>query len=259
MFFILSKILDFLISPVIWIIFFLLFSILTKNPKRKKIALITSFSMLLFFSNSFIIDEFMRAWEIKAVKKEEIKEPYDYGIILGGMISFDSEYDRVNFVRSVDRLMQTLELYKLNKIKKILITSGSGSLKEPGMKEAEILKKYLVNIGAPDEDILTESVSRNTHENAVFTAKLLTGKNKKPACLPARYLLITSASHMRRSLGCFRKAGIIADPYVTDRYAGHRKFYPDHLLLPNVQALEAWNVFLHELAGCAVYKICGYM
>lgn len=253
MFFILSKILDFLITPLVWALGLLLYSLFSKIPKRKKIALITSLSILLFFSNSFILDEFMRLWEVKTISKESITKPYDYGIVMGGMITFDSKFDRVNFVRSVDRVMQAVELYKLGKIKKILITSGTGSLKEPDMKEAVIIKNYLVKIGFPAHDIISESASRNTYENAIYTIKLI-GKDPKK-----KYLIITSATHMHRSLGCFAKAGLLADPYVANRYAGPRKFYFDHLFLPKTQTLDEWNVLIHEWIGYIMYKLNGYL
>lgn len=253
MFFILSKILDFIIAPIVWSIGLLIYSLFSRIPKRKKIALITSLSVLLFFSNSFIFDECMRLWEVKTTSKESIKEPYDYGIVMGGMITFDSKFDRINFVRSVDRILQAVELYKLGKIKKIFITSGTGSLKEPEMKEALILKKYLVNIGFPAYDIITESASRNTYENAKYTVRLL-GKNTHK-----KFILITSASHMRRSLACMKKAGLVADPYVADRYAGPRKFHFDHLFLPKAQVLDGWDTLIHDVIGYMMYKFNGYL
>jgi uncharacterized SAM-binding protein YcdF (DUF218 family) len=146
-----------------------------------------------------------------------------------------------------------MDLYKLGKIKKILITSGTGSLKEPDMKEALIIKNYIVKIGIPENDVITESASRNTYENAVYTIKLI---GKDPA---KKYLVITSASHMRRSLGCFDKAGLKVDSYVADRYAGPRKFYIDHLLLPKTQALDGWNILIHEVVGYIMYKMNGYL
>ena len=59
MFFYLSKILSFLISPISWIVIFLLIAIFAKDARRKKRSLITSVVLLLFFTNSFILDEFI--------------------------------------------------------------------------------------------------------------------------------------------------------------------------------------------------------
>ncbi|MCK5823186.1 MAG: YdcF family protein, partial [Bacteroidales bacterium] len=228
MFFFFSKLLLFTITPIVWIIALLLVSLFVKKAIIKKYCLIISVALLLFFSNSFILDEFMRAWEINAVQDFELKQSYDYGIVLSGMTSYDTDYKRLNFMRSSDRLLQTIKLYKQNRIKKIFISGGSGSIIGYKYCEAAGLKNYLIKIGIPKEDIITEKNSRNTRENAEFTAKILLNKEQPVTCL-----LITSAFHMRRSKGCFDKAGLIVDIYPTDRYAGQRKYIFDHLFIPN--------------------------
>ncbi|HBX53601.1 MAG: hypothetical protein A2275_11800 [Bacteroidetes bacterium RIFOXYA12_FULL_35_11] len=249
--FFLSRLLDFLTTPIIWVFVLFLYGLITHIPSRKKIFLITTFVLLYLFSNTFLLNECMRAWETSGVRKGAIKEPYDYGIVLGGMITYDSETDKIQFVRSVNRVMQALELYKEGKIKKIVISSGAGSLKNRNTSEAAIIKKYIEKLGIPTQDIIAENASRNTYENAVFTNKLL--GNKK-----SRNLLITSSYHMRRSLACFKKTGLVVDSFVVDRYAVSRKFYPDVLFLPSAKALEGWNVLLHEIMGFVVYRVMGY-
>ncbi|MGZ4118990.1 MAG: YdcF family protein, partial [Bacteroidia bacterium] len=69
---------------------------------------------------------------------------------------------------------------------------------------------------------------------------------------------ITSAFHMRRSLGCFNKVGIATVPYSTDRYAGPRKFEFDYLFIPNSSVMNDWNTLIHEIIGYITYKISGY-
>jgi uncharacterized SAM-binding protein YcdF (DUF218 family) len=73
-----------------------------------------------------------------------------------------------------------------------------------------------------------------------------------------KFLLITSGYHMRRSLACFQKIGIAVTPYSTDRLGGKPKFVFDHLLLPNLHALETWQVIIHEMTGLVMYKVAGY-
>ena len=208
----------------------------------------------MFFSNSFILDEFMRAWEINAVQDCELKQSYDYGILLSGMTAPDTKYKRLNFMRSSDRLLQTIRLYKQKKIKKIFISGGSGSIINKEYCESIDLKKYLIQIGIPEEDIITETNSRNTRENAEFTAKIMLNKEQ-----PVNCLLITSAFHMRRSKGCFDKAGLKVDIYPTDRYAGQRKYLFDHLFIPNHVTFNSWNLLIHEVTGYVIYAIMGYV
>ncbi len=253
MFFVLSKTMHYLLTPVLWIVVLFIVAFIVRKPKLKIRLFILAGIILLLFSNSFIQDEFMRWWEVDATAQTELKESYSYGIVLSGMISYDNKYDRINFLRSSDRLLQAIDLYKDGKIKKIFITGGSGELNNPNFKEAEILRNYLVKIGIPENDILVETDSRNTFENACASAKLL-----KPQKSSDTYLLITSAFHMRRSAACFKKAGFDFDVYVTDRYAGNRKFSFDHLIVPNVYALSRWTLLIHEVSGFLVYKIVGY-
>ena len=252
MFFILSKLLQFVINPLIWIIVLLFLSLLWKDDNFKKKCLRWALGFTLVFSNSFIFDECDRAWEIPLTRYESLKK-YEGAIVLGGMMKYDKQHDRLQFQRGADRLFQAIELYKRGYIAKIIFTGGSGSILHPEDKEGPWVKRYLLTLGIPEKDFLIESESNNTHENAVFTKALL-DKEK----LTGNFLLITSAFHMRRSLACFQKEGIIAVPYSTDKSAGHRKFEFDHLLIPDASALYGFNNLIHEIAGFITYKIVGY-
>ena len=252
MFFALSKLLAFIITPALWIITILGIAVFTKNETRKRKFLCWGFGLLLFFSNTFIFNEFIHPWEIPATETSALKK-YEIGIVLGGMSVYDERMDRVQFYRGVDRLLQAVELYRKGYIKKIIFTGGSGRLLHPEMKEGKYLKRYLNYFNIPETDFLMESESQNTHENATMTKAIIEKEH-----LTGNVLLITSAFHMRRSLGCFRKVGIIADPYSTDRYSGKRKFEFDHVFIPDISALEGWSNLIHEVTGFVIYKIMGY-
>lgn len=251
-FFLLSKLLTFLISPIVWIISLLFVFVYSKNERRRKKCFYWAFSLLLFFSNSFIFDEFARAWEVPATPYEDL-EIYDVGIVLGGMSVYDEELQRPQFYRGVDRLLQAVELYKLGMIKKVVFTGGSGRLLHPEMKEGDYIKRYMVFMGIPEKDIIIESQSQNTRENALYTKNLLEERK-----LTGRYLLITSAFHMRRSMNCFKTVGLDVTPYSTDRYSGPRKWEFDHLFIPNTSALNDWYTLIHEVVGYVTYKVIGY-
>jgi uncharacterized SAM-binding protein YcdF (DUF218 family) len=252
MFFLLSKLLTFIITPIVWIIALFCVAIWSKNERRRKKCFIWAFSLLVFFSNGFIFDEFARAWEIPATKYEDL-QVYDVAIVLGGMSVYDEEYERAQFYRGVDRILQAVELYKLGMVKKILLTGGSGRVLHPEMKEGVYLKRYILFMGVKEEDLILESESQNTHENAMYTKKILDEKKFK-----GRLLLVTSAFHMRRALGCFKTVGLDVEPYSTDRYAGPRKFEFDHLLIPNASVLNDWTQLIHEWVGAFIYKAVGY-
>jgi len=252
MFFIFSKLLVFIITPLVWIITLLFFSLFSKKEKSKTRCVRWALILSIFFSNAFIFDECMRLWEIPATPYKDLKT-YDAGIVLGGFITYDQKIDRLQFNRSTDRLLQAIELYKRGIIKKIIFTGGSGSINHPDEKEGIYVKRYLLTIGIPEQDFFIENESRNTHENATLTKNLIKTKH-----ITGDLLLITSASHMRRSLACFNKAGITTTHYSTDRYAGPRKFELDHLLIPTISAMEHWSTLLKEITGIITYKIMGY-
>jgi uncharacterized SAM-binding protein YcdF (DUF218 family) len=252
-FFLLSKILVFLISPLTWVVTLLVVSLFAKNPARKKKLFISSLIVLYVFSNPFIADEAMRAWEPTTPDLKRTQK-YDYAIVLGGMIWYDARQDKPQFMRGADRIFQTIPLLQRGQIKKIIITGGSGSILHQEYKEADILKKYLVKLGIPDSSIITEDQSRNTHENALFTKKILDSLNVRDSVL-----FVTSAFHLRRATGSFEKAGITKlVPYPTDRYSGPRKFEFDHAFLPSPDAMDQWQLLIHEVTGYLVYKIRGY-
>ncbi|MCW3070705.1 MAG: hypothetical protein JWO44_595 [Bacteroidetes bacterium] len=253
MFFILSKLLAFMITPLVWIIALLIWSFLAKDEKRKKKLLRAVLVLSLLFSNSFIFDEVARAWEIPATPYKDLKK-YEYGVVLGGMSVYDPSMERAQFYRGIDRLIQAVELYRRGTIKKIIFTGGSGRILHPEMKEGNYINRYLLYMGIPKEDVIIETESQNTRENATFTKKMLDDQKIRGGDM----LLITSAFHMRRSLGCFRKAGMSVDPYSTDRYSGPRKFEFDYLFIPNISAMNDWDIIIHEMLGYITYKVFGY-
>lgn len=251
MFFYLSKILFFLTTPIVWIFGLFLWGMLTKKPLRKKRLLWTSLICFYFFSNAFITDEFVRAYE---EQNKPITEQFDVAIVLGGFSNYDADLKIVQFHSASDRLTEGIRLYKTGKAKKIMIVSGSGSIMRPDEKEAIYIKDYLLTIGIPKRDLIIEFESKNTRENAVFAKEILDEKYKN-----GNFILITSAFHMPRAKRCFDKVGIHTTPYSVDQQAGPRKFLLDHLFIPEVDSLRRWQMLIKEWLGFTVYWIMGYI
>jgi len=255
MFFFISKILSFLYSPAFWIFFLLVFSLIFFNNKKKlKLNIICSLVFYFIFSNSFIVDEVMRLWEMPLTT--EVQTEYDAGILLGGgMVTLDAKTQRLIFLHNTDRFLQTLKLYKEKRIKKIIIAGGAGCLLFPNIAEAPLLKKYLLDINIPEKDIYIDSLSNNTYQNALYTKEII----EKSFSKKGKYLLITSAVHMRRSLACFKKLEIDVTPYTTTKHSGERRYQIDHLLMPNHQSFGYWEEFNHEFFGYIAYGVMGYL
>lgn len=255
MFFVLSKVLYFIIQPINWVVALLFFAVFSKKPNRKKACAKWALILSLFFNHHFTFNLVMRAWEPETITKNEIKETYDVGILLGGYSNFyiTPDDDRHNFSSRANRFNQTLRLYHEGYIKKILLTGGSGAVLHTNPSEAEKIKTYLMSINIPETDIIVEADSRNTHENALFTKQILDEQYPNQ-----KYLLITSAWHMRRSAACFKKQDVPFTPYAVDYLSERVRFAPISILIPDRLGFAKWEMLIKEWVGYIVYKLRNY-
>ncbi len=255
MFFVLSKTLNFLVLPLTMVVAFFILSVFVKQQPWKKRFFWTGFILLLFFSNDYISNTIMRAWEIDAKPFSEVT-PHQLGIVLTGTTqSFMKPDDRVYFKRGADRVTHTIQLYKLGLIKKILISGGSGRLLKDDEPEADKFKRVMMMADIPEIDIILENKTRNTYESAVAVKKVMDSLEYKVGdCL-----LITSAFHMRRSLACYHKAGLDIEPFSADFYGVPEKIFITALLLPSIEGFIIWEKLLKEWTGFIAYKVAGYI
>lgn len=256
MFFVLSKILNYLTMPLVIVCLCFLLNIIIRKVKWKRIFFWSGLGLLFFFSNDFIANEVMMAWEPDATPYIDMKKRYEYGIMLTGVTSSELKpRDRVYFHKGADRVTHTVQLYKLGIIKKIIVSGGSGRLLDTTVREANDVMDAMTMMGVPGEDILVESTSRNTFESAVEVKKILDLRLIKPS----ECLLITSAFHMRRSIACYRKAEMDMNTFTTDFYTHRRTFTPDTWLVPRIEAMLIWQRLIKEWVGLVAYKIVGYV
>ena len=229
----------------------MIFSFFSKKPKTKNWLLAISIILLIVFTNNYFFNIVDKNYEFPSRKASSVKEKYGYGIILGGMTSVDPLTGRTSYGPSIDRLLQGIILYKQGTIKKILISSGSGILLGNEVKEAIVLKELCLDLGIPKKDLIIEPNSRNTRENAVFTRLILNQYNQK-------ILLITSAFHMRRAAGCFKKCGFNFDTFSTDPLEVQFMGIDDYFI-PKADPIYKWTVVIKEWIGYISYKLVGYI
>ena len=253
MFFYLSKIFGYLINPTAWVFMALLAAAILRGRWRKWL-LILGLVLFYLFSNNFLLKQFAGPWEKQGITK--LHQTYDVGIVLGGWIAeYDASLDRAVFKAVPDRFLQAYRLYQTGKIRKILLSGGSGHYLYPRKKEARVLRNYLIEIGVPSEDILADTTSKNTHQNAVHTKRIL---DKHPE-LESK-LLITSAIHMKRAMACFKAEGVEAVPFGTDRIVpGDGVVNWEVLFVPDVVSFRYWHLLIHEWIGYLVYDLKGYI
>ena len=245
MFFVVSKLMNFMINPMTWIFFILLMALFSSKHQKKLVF--ASLLMLFFFSNAFIFNEISRFWGLKKSMNTDIQ--YDVGIVLGGVADYDKKSNLLNFNNYSDRLFFAKKLFINEKINKILFSGGNGELFSNDYVEAVEMKKFLIKNGINENDILIETSSRNTHENIKNSIKICEEKKFK------RILLITSSTHMRRALLCCEKNNFNVDYFCTDRTKSYRVWKLKHILVPQNQFIKKWEELIHEMVGFIAYKI----
>lgn len=253
MFFYLSKLTYFIVMPITWLFVLLFLAYKTDNKRRRKRYLITILCLLIILSNPWISNSILKSYEYAPINMNSLK-PTNLGVILTGVTKrLESGDNRVYFSKGADRVIHAVYLYNRGIIKKILVSGGSGSFfSDNERKESEKIKWALIEMGVSENDILIETKSRNTRENALFSAEIV--KKEFPNEVP---ILITSAFHMRRSVGCFNKAGIKVVPLPVDYFTKHtRTDIKD--FIPNGGVIGLWSLLVHECLGLVVYTVLGY-
>ena len=257
MFFIISKLLDFAVNPLFYVLGLCLLALFHKRQIVKKRATIGAIALVLFFGNNYLGMLIFRQWEVAPVAINDLGN-YDVAIVLGGFTDVAKEpFDRVHTNASVDRLLQVVQLYRLGKVKKIMISGGNGNLFKKDGETIEALAAFrlLQDFKVDSTDIILESNSRNTHENAINSKRVLDSLGIGTE----KVLLSTSAFHMRRARGCFKKVGMNPLCYPTDiKTHQEMPFQFINFIMPDVSSVERWRLLFHEILGYLMYKVQGY-
>ncbi|MBS2211198.1 YdcF family protein [Carboxylicivirga mesophila] len=254
MFFLLSKILTFLLVPFNWCVLLVLAGIIFKRKKLRTYFFAAACAIFLLFSNTFIFQAVVSFWEYPVENTDAAISPNQPIVVLGGLSSYDDITNRIYFYEATDRLMQGLLLHKKNTSQKIIISGGSAEIYFDEKPEAEYLKDYLLAIGIESDKVLFETKSRNTHENASYTAALFDSLN-----MHKNITLITSAFHVKRASGCFTQQGFRVYPIATNASTKHQPLKPADYFMPSLETLQSWPILLKEWMGIMVYKLRGYM
>jgi len=176
-----------------------------------------------------------------------------YGVIvLGGSINLGLSLARGQTAldESATRLTEAAILARRFPEAKVVYSGGSAQQVDSDPTEAAEARDLLIALGVDASRIEIEDRSRNTDQNARFTATLVKPKPEQT------WWLVTSAWHMPRSMGLFEKAGfsVRADP------VDYRSYGDDGDYLPNrepTRGLRLFELAVHEWIGLAAYRLAG--
>jgi len=173
-------------------------------------------------------------------------------IVLGGSIDPDlsASHGMAVFGSATDRIIATAALAHRYPNARIVFTGGSANLISADAKEADYASAVFESLGISKQRLTMERLSRNTQENAEFSKALVAPKSGE------RWLLVTSAYHMPRSVGLFRKAGFAVEPYPVDWRVGARAGLFKFSAFA-VDGLARVDAGAREWMGLAAYRISG--
>jgi uncharacterized SAM-binding protein YcdF (DUF218 family) len=255
--FFISKIVWFILSPFNFLIVILLSGVIlwSKFPRYARIAVTTATLLLFTFSLPYFPRLCVRQLE-HAVTPAKITNDIAGVIVLGGMIDINAcRQGRIELLSSADRIIDAIILLRKYNQAKLVITGGSGSLDQGrDLREAVYLRRLAQELGVDDKRIVIETNSRATYEHPKFLEKMIDKKQK--------WVLVTSASHMPRALGCFKKYGFNVLPYPVD-FQGYSAIRSDGLyyadFIPSVDNLFVMDNVVHEWYGWLYYRLMGYI
>lgn len=249
MFFILSKLFWIVFRPLNFLFFMALAGMLAGRLGWRKLRtalLAFSISAFVLFGFTQFTDYLLNRLETSVPAGEIPVQPAGIIVLGGGIGSVGAQYQ---LAEASDRLIKGLELKRLHPGARFIYSGGSGALLVDQTAEAHSAAAVVGALHGDDRGMELEDRSRSTWENAIEVAAMLGTDKSKPQ------LLVTSASHMPRAVGCFRRLGVNVIPVPTD-------FRADPLAFPWLSD-ETPNQFLKlsllvkEFIGLAAYRLSG--
>lgn len=267
LFFISSKIVQFLIEPLNIIFLACLLALILLLVRKP--APSTKFMLVAVFGFVVVgyapIPEFLIRILENTVEQPRIEtmtqEPIAGIIILGGAIGGEEiaiDRQQISIGSAAERVTKGLELIRLHPNQPFIYSGFSGRITPRGMSEADAFKQLVREQGLEQATQATahyEDQSRNTYENAVYTKKIIERLAIQDSSMHQRpWLLVTSASHMFRSLKVFEKQGIAVIPVPVDYQTSLQIQWGEFNLTSGAML---WNNLLHEYIGILAYRLSG--
>jgi uncharacterized SAM-binding protein YcdF (DUF218 family) len=254
-FFIASKIFWMLASPIDLLLFGALAGVLLCYGRHARFgrALALAASLVLLAAATLPVGMLLIAplEDRFPLPQADLKSPEGI-IVLGGAIDdgVSAARGETVFDEGGERLTEAVILAKRYPQARVVYTGGSGSLTGGTSTEALEARKFMVEMGVAPERVTIEDKSRNTDENARFTAAIV---HPQPS---QAWIVVTSAFHMPRAMGVFEKAGFnpIAYP-VAFRTLGDDG--DPRLIIDPAKNLHIFQLALHEWIGLAAYWASG--
>lgn len=268
MFIYLSKFLPLFVYPAgLTCLLLVLALVLRRHPQWQTRLIAVALAVLWLGGNRVVTMALVRSLEWRYVPPPDAYQdvPHADAIVVLGGGSRSQQYPRptAEVGEAGDRLLYAGWLYQRGAAPWILVSGGDVPWVGPeNPAEALSMVDILTLMGVPRDAILLEPNSRNTHENAVESLKMLEELGID------NIILVTSALHMPRSYAIFAQTGLTIIPAPTDysfTQADWDFYRQPNLstqllnLVPNADNLEVTTRAIKEYIGIVVYKLRGWL
>ena len=255
MFFVLAKILGFFALPSnIFIVAGLLGVVLmaTRWARFGRVLAVTSLVLIAVFGLTPLGNVLILPLEQRFPPYNHAGRAPDGIVVLGGAFDAAVSHGRgeIALTDAGDRMTAVAELARRYPAARIVFSGGSGRLLLDSEKESTLARRMFESFGIAPERLAFEEESRDTLENAEFSRKIAQPKPTE------RWLLVTSAYHMPRAIGCFRRAGFPVEAYPADwRTRGLIDVTRPFVSLAD--GLKRTDTAVREWFGLVAYRLTG--
>ena len=174
-------------------------------------------------------------------------------VVLGGAFISDVTWPYPSVEGAADRYWHGARLYHAGRASKIILSGGRHPERPENLSEAEAGREFMLDMGVPDEALLLDNLSRTTHDHIRYLKPMLAEAGIE------RLLLVTSATHMRRSEAVFRHAGLNVTPVATAFSVPSDPVITLRRYLPSIRGLTGSTRAVHEWVGYAFYWLRGWL
>lgn len=230
--------------------------IMSRRRLLGRYLIIGSTAFLYLISTPVISRLFIKVLENRYAVEGDLPRDCDAIVVLGGGgagFAPPMRYLEVN--NAGDRILHAARLFKMGYAPRIITTGGySVGGRSNILTEGEQNARLLWEIGVDSSAVLIESAARTTAEHPSLVTAIIDSMQ-----LQKRIILVTSATHMTRSAGVFRKAGYTVYPAAAD-FRGNGRFIENvNDFFPLASALDGATAAVHEVYGIVGYRVMGKM
>lgn len=221
----------------------------TRKQKTGKVVVSIGVGIFALFSYAGFSNILLRPLEYKYPPILSLADARDakWVVVLGGGHTSDPQLAVTSQIEeeTLARLVEGIRLHKMTSGSKLILSGGA--VFDP-VPNAKIMAGVASILGVDERDIVLETESRDTKDEARIIKEMVGDE---------RFVLVTSASHMPRSMALFRKQGMEPIPAPTGHWVKEREGISPGMFFPGSEGHRKAERAVYEYLGLIWAKVTG--